>query len=110
MGAKDVEKRGSRSARSSRLGKRSKAKEKNGSAKAGALSSNAIKEGKGSDPKDKSALTTGDAAKDKATESPHTATGHVPNAETAKVLREAREGKNLLNYGSLEEMFDDLGI
>ena len=36
--------------------------------------------------------------------------GHLPNAETAKVLREAREGKNLLHYESLEEMFKDLGI
>ncbi len=35
---------------------------------------------------------------------------HVPNAETAKVRREAREGRNLLHYDSLEEMFKDLGI
>jgi hypothetical protein len=32
------------------------------------------------------------------------------NAETAKVLREADAGENLLNYPSLEAMFEDLGI
>jgi hypothetical protein len=32
----------------------------------------------------------------------------VINAETAKVLRDADAGKNLLNYASLEEMFKDL--
>ncbi len=42
--------------------------------------------------------------------SPPTVEGHVPNAETAEVLREARDGKNLLHYESLEEMFKDLGI
>jgi hypothetical protein len=35
---------------------------------------------------------------------------HIPNEETARVLRDAQEGKNLLNYGNLEEMFEDLGI
>jgi hypothetical protein len=36
--------------------------------------------------------------------------GRVPNAETARILREAEEGKNLLKYANLEEMFEDLGI
>lgn len=34
----------------------------------------------------------------------------VFNAETAKVLRDAEAGKNLLTYRSLEDMFNDLGI
>jgi hypothetical protein len=34
----------------------------------------------------------------------------VFNAETAKVLRDADAGKNLLIYPSLEDMFNDLGI
>ena len=110
MGAKHVQKRGSQSARSSQAGKRSKPKEKNGPPQAGALSSNALREGKGSDPKHKSTLTTDAAANDKATENPRIGEGHVPNAETAKVLREAQKGKNLLHYESLEEMFKDLGI
>ena len=80
------------------------------SPKAGAPSSEAIQEGKGSDPKDKIPPSKDVAANDKATKSPRTGEGHVPNAETAKVLREAREGKNLLRYESLEEMFKDLGI
>jgi hypothetical protein len=46
----------------------------------------------------------------KATKSPPTVDGHVPNDETAEVLREAQDGKNLLHYESLEEMFKDLGI
>ena len=95
MGAKDIEKRGSQSAGSPHLGRRSKPKKQNGSPKACALSSNEIKESKGSDPKDKSALTTGDAANDNVTKSPHTDTGHVPNAETAKVLREVPGGQEL---------------
>ena len=32
------------------------------------------------------------------------------NAETAQVLRDADAGKNLLEYPSLEAMFEDLGI
>jgi len=35
---------------------------------------------------------------------------HVFNAETAQVLRDAEAGKNLIQYASLEEMFEDLGI
>ena len=35
---------------------------------------------------------------------------HVPNGETAKVLRKAAEGKNLPRYESLDEKFKDLGI
>jgi hypothetical protein len=34
----------------------------------------------------------------------------VVNAKTAKVLRDADAGKNLLNYDSLEDMFKDLGM
>jgi hypothetical protein len=36
--------------------------------------------------------------------------GATVNAETAKVLRDAEAGKNLLHYPSLEAMFEDLGI
>jgi hypothetical protein len=36
--------------------------------------------------------------------------GTSVNAETAKVLRDAEAGKNLLHYPSLEAMFEDLGI
>ena len=36
--------------------------------------------------------------------------GTIVNAETAKVLRDAEAGKNLLDYPSLEAMFEDLGI
>jgi hypothetical protein len=32
------------------------------------------------------------------------------NAETAAVLRDAEAGKNLLQYPSVEAMFEDLGI
>ena len=71
--------------------------------------SEAIQEGKGSDSRDKirSRPCSGER---KGIRSAGTAEGHVPNAETAKVLREAREGKNLLHYECLEEMFKDLGI
>jgi hypothetical protein len=110
MGAKDVEKRGSQSTRSSKGGKKSSPKEKNVSPKAGAPSTEAIQEGKDSNPKDKIRPSKGVVSNDKATKSPRTALGHVPNAETAEVLREAREGKNLLHYESLEEMLKDVGI
>jgi len=110
MGAKDVGKRGTQSTRSSKGGKRSSPKEKNVSHKAGAPSTEAIQEGKVSNPEDKIPLSKDVASNDKATKSPRTALGHVPNAETAKVLLEASEGKNLLHYESLEEMFKDLGI
>ncbi|MHB1561913.1 MAG: hypothetical protein ACYC61_31065 [Isosphaeraceae bacterium] len=36
--------------------------------------------------------------------------GIAVSAETAKVLRDAEAGKNLLHYPSLEAMFEDLGI
>jgi hypothetical protein len=36
--------------------------------------------------------------------------GTKVNAETAKVLRDADAGKGLLDYPSLEAMFEDLGI
>jgi hypothetical protein len=34
----------------------------------------------------------------------------VVNTETARVLRDADAGKNLLDYTSLEDMFKDLGM
>ncbi len=110
MGAKKVEKGGSQSARSSKRGKRSSPKVKNVSPRAGAPRTEATVEIKPSDPKGKGPLSKDVASNDKATKGPRTAKGHVPNAETAEVLREAREGKNLLHYESLEEMFKDLGI
>lgn len=41
---------------------------------------------------------------------PRTRKDTTVNAETAKVLRDAEAGKNLLHYPSLEAMFEDLGI
>ena len=46
----------------------------------------------------------------KAKASSRSRTGTTVNAETAKVLRDAEAGKNLLHYPSLEAMFEDLGI
>jgi hypothetical protein len=63
-----------------------------------------------SSPKDKIAPSEGGAPGAKTTRRPRTVKGHVPNDETAQVLREAQEGKNLLRYENLEEMFKDLGI
>jgi hypothetical protein len=110
MGANEIEKRGSQSERSSKAGKELSPKERNVSPRASASSTEAVQEGKASDPKDEVPASNDVAPNDKATKRPRTADGHVPNAETAKVLREAREGKNLLRYESLEEMFKDLGI
>jgi hypothetical protein len=45
-----------------------------------------------------------------AKKAPRTRKGTVVNEETAKVLRDAEAGKNLLHYPSLEAMFEDLGI
>lgn len=36
--------------------------------------------------------------------------GNTPNEETAKVLKEVDEGKNLKTYKSTEEMFREMGI
>ena len=46
----------------------------------------------------------------KAKKAPRSRKGTVVNEETAKVLRDAEAGKNLLHYPSLEAMFEDLGI
>lgn len=35
---------------------------------------------------------------------------HIPKAETAKTLRDADAGKNLVHYSSLDAMFEDLAI
>jgi len=110
MGAKEVEKGGSQPARSNKVGKRSSPKKKNMSPRASAPSAEAIREANVPNPKERIPLSNDVASNDKATKSPRTAEVHVPNAETAKVLRDAREGKNLLHYESLEEMFKDLGI
>jgi hypothetical protein len=67
------------------------------------------KGGKVSSSNDKIVPSKACAASTEAAESP-AAEGHVPNAETAEVLRDARDGKNLLHYESLEEMFKDLDI
>src|SRR5439155_23269891 len=110
MAAKDIEKRGSQSAPSSRRSKVSSPKDRAASPEAGAPSSKAPREGEVSNSKEKIAPSRGGASNAKAAQRPRDAEGHVPNAETAKVLREAREGKNLLHYESLEEMFKDLGL
>ncbi len=110
MDANEVEKRGPQSARSSKLGKRPSPDEKNVAPMAGASSSQAIGKGKAAGPKDKNPAWNDAVSNENATKRPETTVGHVPNEETAKVLREAREGKNLLHYESLEEMLKDLGI
>jgi hypothetical protein len=110
MGANDVGKGGSQSARSSKVGKRSSPEDRKVSPKAGASSTDATQEGKPSRPKGHIPASNDVASRESTAKSPHTIESHVPNAETAKVLREAREGKNLLRYESLEEMFKDLGI
>ena len=110
MGANDVGKGGSRSARASKVGKGSSPDDRKVSPQAGASSTEAIQEGKASCPKDEIPASNDVASRETAAKSPRTIESHVPNAETAKVLREAREGKNVLRYDSLEEMFKDLGI
>jgi hypothetical protein len=45
-----------------------------------------------------------------AKKAPRSRKGTVVNEETAKVLRDAEAGKNLLHYPSLEAMFEDLDI
>jgi hypothetical protein len=45
-----------------------------------------------------------------AKKAPRPRKGTVVDAETAEVLRDAEAGKNLLDYPSLEAMFEDLGI
>jgi len=84
------------------------ARQKNMSPGASAPSDEAVREANVPNRKEKIPLSNDVGSNDKATKSPRTAEVHVPNAETAKVLREAREGKNLLHYDSLEEMFKDL--
>ncbi len=34
----------------------------------------------------------------------------IPNEETRKVLQESDQGKNLVPYDSLDDVFEDLGI
>ena len=34
----------------------------------------------------------------------------IPNAETRKAIRDAREGKNLNRYASADELYEKLGI
>ncbi len=46
----------------------------------------------------------------KAKKAPRSRKGTTVNAETARVLRDAEAGKNLLHYPTLEAMFEDLGI
>lgn len=40
----------------------------------------------------------------------HCKRSHEPNEETAKVLRETDEGKNLIEHKTLEEFWDALGF
>ncbi len=110
MGANDVGKGGSQPARSSKVGKGSSPDDRKVSPEAGDSSTEAIQELKASRPKDQTPASNDVASCETAAMSPRPIDSHVPNAETAKVLREAREGKNLLRYESLEEMFKDLGI
>jgi DNA-damage-inducible protein J len=35
---------------------------------------------------------------------------HIPNATTAKALRDIDDGRDVTRYGSAEELFEDLGI
>ncbi len=34
----------------------------------------------------------------------------IPNATTRKALRDAEAGRNMTDYASVDEMFEDLGI
>jgi hypothetical protein len=110
MGANEVDKRRSQAARSSKVGKESSPKKRNVTLKAGASSTEASQAEKPSHPKEKIPTSNDPESNETATKSSRVIESHIPNAETAKVLREAREGKNLLRYESLEEMFKDLGI
>ena len=40
----------------------------------------------------------------------HCERSHEPNEETAKVLREIDEGKNLIEHETLDEFWDALGF
>jgi hypothetical protein len=111
MATKGAEKRGaSQVGPPSKEGKVASPKDKAAPSKAGAPGAEATQEGKVSSPKDKTAPSKAGAPGTEATKGPRAAKGHVPNDETAEVLREAREGKNLLHYDSVEEMYKDLGI
>lgn len=35
---------------------------------------------------------------------------HIPNEETERVIRDALAGKNVKSFGSIDEMFEDLGL
>jgi hypothetical protein len=110
MATKDVKELGSQPAPSAQGGKASSTKHKLASPKTGAPSTKATKKEKASNSKGKVPLSQGRGSKAKGPKGRREIEGHVPNAETAQVLREAREGKNLLHYDSLEEMYKDLGL
>jgi hypothetical protein len=110
MGANDVKKRRSQAARSSKVSKASSPNEGNVTPKSGASSTEAAQANKLSHPNETIPAANDLASNATATKNLCIIESHVPNAETARVLREAREGKNLLRYESLEEMFKDLGI
>ena len=40
----------------------------------------------------------------------HCKQGHVPNEETARVLKETDKGENLIEYETLDEFWDALGF
>jgi len=42
--------------------------------------------------------------------SQHCERSHVPNKETAKVLKETDEGKNLVEYDNIDDFWDALGF
>ena len=92
------------------MGNGSSDKERNELPKARRSISGAFHEEKASHLEGKNVAQNDLVSNETATKNPCIIASHVPNAETAKVLREAREGKNLLRYKSLEEMFKDLGI
>ncbi len=58
----------------------------------------------------KPVIKKGVTKKVKIRESIATCLPHIPNAATRKVLRNIRAGRNLIRYGSTEELFEDLGI
>ena len=58
----------------------------------------------------KKAKANGPAAPAQARKAPRSRKDTIVNAETARVLRDAEAGKNLLHYPSVEAMFEDLGI
>jgi hypothetical protein len=110
MATQGAEKRGaSQVGPPAQEGKVASPKDKKVHTKARAPGAEATQGDRVSRPKDEIPHTKAGAPGTEAIKGLRAAEGHVPNNETAEVLREARNGKNLLHYDSVEEMYKDLG-